>query len=132
VGLDTRIARTRNAGAKWAFDDVDLKDGTGDPLYQPFMVPDTTAWDVRGPGRRRVAPALHRRAVDARITRPRGQYLAARNLLRRQERRLDRGRLWPHPAHDGRRTDLAADARMTARRVRGRRNHGPRLRGPRG
>lgn len=50
VGLDTRIARTRNGGAKWAFDEVDLKDGTGDPLYQPFMFPDTTAWTVGAAG----------------------------------------------------------------------------------
>lgn len=50
VGLDTRIARTRNGGAHWAFDQLDLKDGTGDPLYQPFMFPDTTAWAVGAAG----------------------------------------------------------------------------------
>lgn len=46
AGLDTKIARTRDGGTKWAFDELDVKEGTGDPLYQPFMFPDTTAWAV--------------------------------------------------------------------------------------
>jgi photosystem II stability/assembly factor-like uncharacterized protein len=50
VGLETKIARTRDGGAYWAFDPIDLKDGTGDPLYQPFMFPDTTAWAVGAAG----------------------------------------------------------------------------------
>ncbi len=50
VGLETKIARTRDGGAKWAFDQLDVKDGTGDPLYQPFIFPDTTAWAVGAAG----------------------------------------------------------------------------------
>lgn len=46
AGLETKVARTRDGGAKWAFDPVAVTDGTGDPLYQPFMFPDTTAWAV--------------------------------------------------------------------------------------
>jgi photosystem II stability/assembly factor-like uncharacterized protein len=58
VGLDTRIARTRNAGGQWAFDQTDLKDSTEDPLYQPFMFPDTTAWSVGAAG-----VVLHQRST---------------------------------------------------------------------
>jgi photosystem II stability/assembly factor-like uncharacterized protein len=50
VGLETRIARTSNAGGHWAFEQVDMKDGMGDPLYQAFMFPDTTGWSVGAAG----------------------------------------------------------------------------------
>jgi photosystem II stability/assembly factor-like uncharacterized protein len=50
AGLETKIARTRDGGAKWNWEEFDVKDGTGDPLYQPFMFPDTTAWAVGAAG----------------------------------------------------------------------------------
>jgi len=50
AGLETKIGRTRDGGAKWGFDQLGFKDGTGDPLYQPFMFPDTTAWAVGAAG----------------------------------------------------------------------------------
>jgi len=50
AGLETKIARTRDGGTKWGFDQLDVKDGTGDPLYQPFMFPDSTAWAVGAAG----------------------------------------------------------------------------------
>jgi photosystem II stability/assembly factor-like uncharacterized protein len=58
TGLDTKIARTRDGGQKWIFDTVDMKEGTEDPLYQPFMFPDTTAWAVGA-----AAVVLHQRST---------------------------------------------------------------------
>ncbi len=50
AGLETKIARTRDGGAKWKFDEIDIKDATGDPLYQPFLFPDATGWAVGAAG----------------------------------------------------------------------------------
>ncbi len=50
AGLDGRIARTQNAGAKWTFEKFDLKRPIIDPLYNPFQFPDTTAWAVGAAG----------------------------------------------------------------------------------
>ncbi len=58
AGLETKVARTTDGGAKWAFDDLDVKNGGGDPLYQPFVFPDTTAWAVGA-----AAMVVHQRSV---------------------------------------------------------------------
>ena len=50
AGIETKVARTRDGGAKWKFEELGFKDGIGDPLYQPFMFPDTTAWAVGAAG----------------------------------------------------------------------------------
>jgi len=49
AGLETKVARTRDGGTVWKFEPLDVKDG-GDPLYQPFQFPDTTAWAVGAAG----------------------------------------------------------------------------------
>jgi len=50
AGLETKIARTRDGGKTWKFEQLDVKDATGDPLYAPFQFPDTTAWTVGAAG----------------------------------------------------------------------------------
>jgi photosystem II stability/assembly factor-like uncharacterized protein len=50
AGLETRVARTRDGGATWHFEQMDLKEAAGDPLYQPFQFPDSTAWAVGAAG----------------------------------------------------------------------------------
>jgi photosystem II stability/assembly factor-like uncharacterized protein len=50
AGLETKLAKTSDAGAVWKFDETDIKDSAGDPLYQPFLFPDTTGWAVGASG----------------------------------------------------------------------------------
>jgi len=50
AGLETKVARTRDGGKTWKFEQFDTQEGTGDPLYQPFQFPDTTAWAVGAAG----------------------------------------------------------------------------------
>jgi photosystem II stability/assembly factor-like uncharacterized protein len=58
AGLETKMARTTDGGAVWKFDQTDIADSTGDPLYQPFLFPDSTGWAVGASGMvvRRTAP----------------------------------------------------------------------------
>lgn len=50
AGLETKVAGTTDGGATWKFDETDIKDSTGDPLYQPFLFPDATGWAVGAAG----------------------------------------------------------------------------------
>jgi len=50
AGLESKVARTRDGGKTWKFEQFDFKEGTGDPLYEPFQFPDTTAWAVGAAG----------------------------------------------------------------------------------
>lgn len=60
AGLETKLARTDDGGATWKFDQTAIKDSTGDPLYQPFLFPDTTGWAVGAAGTvvQRAAPGV--------------------------------------------------------------------------
>jgi photosystem II stability/assembly factor-like uncharacterized protein len=50
AGLETKVAMTSDGGATWKFDETEISDSTGDPLYQPFLFPDTTGWAVGAAG----------------------------------------------------------------------------------
>jgi photosystem II stability/assembly factor-like uncharacterized protein len=50
AGLQGRIARTRDGGRTWKFEEFQLDVPMADPLFQPFQFPDTTAWAVGAAG----------------------------------------------------------------------------------
>lgn len=50
AGLDGRIARTRDGGATWRFEPMKLAFPLADPLYQPYVTADGTAWAVGAAG----------------------------------------------------------------------------------
>ena len=58
AGLETKVARTRDGGSTWRFEQIDMTEGVGDPLYQPFQFADTTAWAVGA-----AAVVVHQRSV---------------------------------------------------------------------
>jgi photosystem II stability/assembly factor-like uncharacterized protein len=46
AALEGRIARTRDGGATWKYDEFDVTDPIVDPLTQPYLFADTTGWVV--------------------------------------------------------------------------------------
>jgi photosystem II stability/assembly factor-like uncharacterized protein len=51
AGLEGRIARTRDGGATWRFEEFDNEGiPLTDPLFRPLQFPDTTAWAVGAAG----------------------------------------------------------------------------------
>lgn len=46
TALEGRIARTRDGGATWKYDEWDLKFPIADPLTRPYLFPDATGWAV--------------------------------------------------------------------------------------
>lgn len=50
AGLDGRIARTRDGGATWRFEPMKLAFPLIDPLFQPYVTADGTAWAVGAAG----------------------------------------------------------------------------------
>ncbi len=65
AALEGRVARTRDGGATWKYEEVDVKEPIVDPLLQPFQMPDTTAWAVGVAGeviRQRAAGGTWQRA----------------------------------------------------------------------
>jgi photosystem II stability/assembly factor-like uncharacterized protein len=50
VGIDGKIARTKDGGATWRFDPMKLAFPLIDPLYQPYVTADNHAWAVGGAG----------------------------------------------------------------------------------
>jgi len=50
AGLDGKVARTRDGGQTWKFEEFDLTSPIVDPLFRPYQFPDTTAWAVGAAG----------------------------------------------------------------------------------
>lgn len=50
AGLDGKIARTRDGGTKWRFEPMKLAFPIVDPLFQPYVTPDGSAWAVGAAG----------------------------------------------------------------------------------
>lgn len=50
AGLDGKIARTRDGGTTWRFEPMKLAFPIVDPLYQPYVTPDGSAWAVGAAG----------------------------------------------------------------------------------
>ncbi len=50
-GLDGKIARTRDGGATWKFQPMQLDRPIIDPLFTPFLFADGTGWAHRCGGR---------------------------------------------------------------------------------
>ncbi len=50
AGLDGKIVRTRDSGATWRFEPMKLAFPIRDPLYQPYVTADGTAWAVGAAG----------------------------------------------------------------------------------
>ena len=46
AALEGRVARTRDSGTTWKYEEVDVNEPIVDPLLQPYQMPDTTAWAV--------------------------------------------------------------------------------------
>jgi photosystem II stability/assembly factor-like uncharacterized protein len=50
AGLEGKIARTRDGGATWAFESLEVDVPFVDPLFQPFLFPDGGGWAVGAAG----------------------------------------------------------------------------------
>ncbi|MGD9764108.1 MAG: WD40/YVTN/BNR-like repeat-containing protein [Candidatus Binatia bacterium] len=46
AALEGRVARTRDGGKSWKYEEAAVKEPIVDPLLQPFQMPDTTGWAV--------------------------------------------------------------------------------------
>lgn len=50
TGLEGRVARTRDGGQSWKFEEFDVEIPLIDPLFRPHQFADTTAWSVGAAG----------------------------------------------------------------------------------